>query len=57
MITNLNEFNDFLKKKSTLEDVNNKDLPKVNEESENEEDEDFETFNNELNKILTIGRK
>ena len=55
MITSLNDFNNFLKRNKTLEDIKHEELPIVNEESENEGDE--ETFENELDKILAIGRK
>lgn len=54
MITNLNEFNEFLKSKKPTPEQEKKP---VNEESDNSEDEEFNEFENELNKILAIGRK
>ena len=56
MITNLNDFNDFLKKSNTSEKVEQPKLPTINEESDNV-DTDEEIFENELDKILAIGRK
>lgn len=59
MITNLSQFNEFLKKNNQVPAVSEElNIPKVNEEADNEENEedDFEDFAKEFNNILAIGR-
>lgn len=59
MITNLSQFNEFLKKNNQVPAVSEElNIPKVNEEVDNEEDEEesFEDFAKQINDILAIGR-